>query len=199
MKKVLFLITLVLTISAMTFGQLNISKGIKAGLNFATVGGSDVPSSTSSITQFTGGVFIQLGLPLGIVIQPEALYSVQGAVASDNGATATGTYSYLDIPVLIKYNLPLPVLKLGIFAGPSLGILLSANNETQHGGQTINTDIKSYMPGTDLGVVFGAGAELPVIGLTVDARYNLGLTSLDNVGNANVFNRVFSIMVGVIF
>jgi hypothetical protein len=62
-------------------------------------------------------------------------------------------------------------------------------------------DVKYKTTGTDIGLVIGVGAKLSliVIDLTVDARYNMGLSTLDKSGNAKVYNRVVAVYVGIAF
>jgi len=207
MKKGLSVAMFLLLASTVAFGQLGIgiSKGIKGGLNFATVGGSDAPTGTTSITGVAVGVFAEISLPGPISIQPEVLYSVKGFKVDAGGfGSTTDTYSYIDIPVLVKfYLLPLPVFKPFIFAGPSFGILMSAKEKTDNTflGTSSEVDIKDNITGTDVGLVIGVGAKLSllVLDLTVDARYNMGLSTLDKSGNAKVYNRVVAVYVGVAF
>ncbi|MGD1044549.1 MAG: porin family protein [Bacteroidota bacterium] len=206
MKKGFSVAMLMLLASTVAFGQLGIgiSKGIKGGLNFATVGGSDAPTGTTSNTGFAAGVFAEISLPGPISIQPEVLYSVKGYKLDVPGiGSKTGTYSYVDIPVLAKFSLPLPILKPFIFAGPSFGFLMSAKEKTDNTflGTSNEVDVKDNTTGTDIGLVIGVGAKLSLIvfDLTVDARYNMGLSTLDKSGNAKVYNRVFAVYVGIEF
>ena len=197
----------ILLVSTVAFGQLGIgiSKGIKGGLNFATFGGSDAQSGVTSNTGLAAGVFAEISLPGPISIQPEVLYSVKGYKLDVPGiSSTTGTYSYIDIPVLVKfYLLPLPVFKPFFFAGPSFGFLMSAKEKKDNTflGTSSEADVKYNTTGTDIGLVIGVGAKLSliVIDLTVDARYNMGLSTLDKSGNAKVYNRVVAVYVGIAF
>lgn len=108
MKRIGFLIGVMIFIVVTSFAQVDVGKGIKGGLNFATVGGSDAPSSIKSTTQYSVGGFLDIKFPMGVAIQPELLYSVKGygetVVVSGYSYDGTQTLSYLDIPVLLKYN-----------------------------------------------------------------------------------------------
>jgi hypothetical protein len=184
--------------------QVDIGKGLVVGLNFASAGGSDVPSSFSSTTQYSFGGFLDIKLPAGIALQPEILYSVKGASGTFLNTNGTTKISYLDIPVLVKYTFPGVGVKPVIFAGPSLGIKLSAKVKIDASGETM--DIKDHINSTDFGLVIGAGVEIPLsaISLVADARYNFGLSRVVKSGyitggDANIYNRVFSINAGVEF
>jgi len=207
MKKGFYVAMFILLASTVAFGQLGIgiSKGIKGGLNFATVGGSDASTGTTSNTGVAIGVFAEISLPGPISIQPEVLYSVKGYKLDVPGiSSTTGTYSYIDIPVLVKfYLLPLPVFKPFFFAGPSFGLLMSAKEKKDNTflSTSSEADVKDITTGTDIGLVIGVGAKLSllVIDLTVDARYNMGLSTLDKSGITKVYNRVVAVYVGVAF
>jgi hypothetical protein len=186
--------------SLTAFGQIGVSTGITGGLNFAAVGGSDA-SGFSGTTQFAAGVFAEISFPLlPLAIQPEVLYSVKGAAA---GATPllpayTDKLSYIDIPILVKYYLPTPVIKPFIFIGPSLGFLVSAKAVPAAGNEV---DIKDQVTSTNFGAVIGAGVKIPLVvaDLSLDARYDYGLTSTDKLNSSNMYNRVFAVYLGLAF
>lgn len=196
MKRVLFILAVLAVVSSLSVAQLGISKGIKGGLNMANFGGSDAGGS-SGITQFAAGIFVEFNLPGPFAIQPEALYSVKGSKGTALGVEITQTLSYIDIPVLLKYKLPTPGVTPSVYVGPSLGILVGAKAKAN--GSEV--DDKSAFPSSDIGAVFGAAIQLPLgaTNLTLDARYDMGLSTLDKSGAAKVYNRVFQILVGISF
>ena len=102
-------------------------------------------------------------------------------------------------PVLVKYYLPTSAVNFNIYAGPSIGFLLNAKLVVESNGSSNETDIKDKTSGTDFGAVIGAGIALPLglVDATVEARYDLGLTTLDKNGKSSVYNRVFALIVGV--
>jgi hypothetical protein len=195
------------------FGQIGISTGITGGLNFATFGGSSVSSATT-ITQFAMGVYSEISFPLlPISIQPEVLYSVKGTKlypsaipAYVTSATIKVTTSYIDIPILIKYYLPSPIIKPFIFIGPSIGFLVSAKKEEEEIGvpgmvKNIEIDVKNETTSIDFGAVVGVGVKIPfaIIDFTLDARYNYGFTSTDKINSSETYNRVIAVYIGVGF
>ncbi|MGB2868920.1 MAG: porin family protein [Bacteroidota bacterium] len=205
-------LTLVVLILATSFAtSQSLTKGFKGGLNIATLGGADADNADlKSITTFSAGVFFNLSLPGPISIQPEVLYSQKGAKSSVPGLTVTYNLVYVEVPVLLKFNIPLapgsPV-KPNIFAGPAVGFLLTAKVKADPPSPPAlpaETDIKDQTTNTDFGVVFGAGLDIDLVALqlTIDARYNLGLTTIDKNGNssgtkADIKNRVMSVNVGI--
>ncbi|MCD6023322.1 MAG: PorT family protein [Fibrobacteria bacterium] len=68
---------------------------------------------------------------------------------------------YLQVPVFAMFKVPLTKGALNFFAGPSLGILLSAKGEIELGGDEMSVDIKESIAPIDFGVEAGAGIEFP--------------------------------------
>jgi hypothetical protein len=202
MKQTAAVLALLLLLVASS--QAQVGFGVTGGVNFATVGGADVPSSAKSVTGFAGGAYLEFSIPFLFTIQPEVLYSMKGFTAEETvsilgnnyNVKATAHLNYIEVPVLIKYTFPVPVIKPALFVGPSVGILLNAKVKGEVTGfPTQETDIKSSTTSTDFGLVFGASANIAI--LTVSARYTMGLTTLDKEGSSKTYNRVWSLMVGV--
>ena len=75
MKKLLLF---VIAIATFQFTQAQTKIGIKGGANFSTYVGSDVENA-KMLTGFHAGLFANLPITEMIRIQPEVVYSVQGA------------------------------------------------------------------------------------------------------------------------
>ena len=177
MKRMLLVL---LTAGSATFASAQVEFGVKAGVNIAnlTVTGDNSGVSPSSITDFHAGFLAAIPLFSGFKLQPEVMYSGQGASADVSGTTVKLNYSYINVPVLFKYQ-----HGSGLFAetGPQVGFLISAKEKAD--GQTIDT--KSDTQSTDFSWAFGIGYKIPVVGLGIDARYNLGLTNLAKGSNSS--------------
>jgi Outer membrane protein beta-barrel domain len=178
---------LVMLISAsFMFASAQVQFGVKAGYNLANLTTSPSQSGITSNSDFSAGVIASVPLLSSCTLQPEILYSGQGASFSDSFATGKLNYGYLNVPVLFKYQ-----HASGLFAetGPQVGFLLSAKEKD--GSQSF--DAKSNTQSVDFSWAFGIGYKLPV-GLGIDARYNLGLTNLakgSGSGDGTVKNSVF--------
>jgi hypothetical protein len=198
MKKVVFASLLLLVFSAASFAQLGISKGLIGGLNMASLSGADVSGDAKGVTGYAGGIYLEFNIPGPFSIEPEILYSMKGSKMDLSRYTITDNYSYVDVPVLLKYFLPIPVVRTYLYAGPSYSILLTAKRKTE--GSTItNTevDVKDAMTANDVGAVVGLGVGFS--SLRIDARYNLGFTTIDKNGTFKMFNRVAAVYVGLGF
>jgi hypothetical protein len=202
-----------------TSGQ-SINTGIKVGLNFATVGQYADGANPQSITTFNAGVFAKFTLLDLLALQPELLYTMKGF--KDNylpegvptGSTfppeniiITWNISYFEIPVLLKLNIPsssFGIIKPNIFAGPEISFKLSAKQKSKTVGQPSYEQDLTNINSTDLGIIFGVGADinLPIATIMIDVRYDLGMRSVDRTlesaqNPSTMKNRVISVNAGI--
>ncbi len=133
MKKVGLSILVLWIFSSPAHAQLGISGGLMGGLNSASVSGADVSGDAKNLTGYAWGVFLGVNLPGPWAIEGQALYSMKGSKVPTASYTTTFDYRYLDIPVLLKYYLPIPVVRPYLFIGPSYSILLE--REAKIGGR----------------------------------------------------------------
>lgn len=211
MNKLLVVLTATLLgAPAVGFAQAP-SFGIKGGLNMAEFGGSRIVDSHSR-AGFTVGAFVAIPISAAVVIQPEFVFSRKGAQSAaydydafpqDGDAPPVGVYlaektshDYLEVPVLLKLS-PSPAgefVRPIFFAGPSVGFLLGTT-------EVYDTDYSKYLNSTDFSIILGGGVELGR--LSLDARYNLGLSTIDQDYDATfgsvsggVKNRAFTVTAG---
>jgi len=183
---VLFMATLV---AATTFDF-----GVKAGGSFFKNDWSDNDGSEKTLTRATIGAFALANITPMIGIQAEINYLTTGIWWDDDGLKVTEAYGYLHIPVLLRARLMtegtvVPV----VFAGPAVGILLSAKWD----GDDAKTSFKS----TDFGADLGVGAEIAFgkMKALLDLRYYLGLTNVYKGTGFSMKNRGFMLTAGIIF
>jgi len=164
--------------------------GIKAGANVANLVGDDVSSAADPKLGWYFGAFAEFAFTDQFSIQPELVYSRQGTQSEIAGFDTKAKYNYLNIPILAKYYV---TEGLSVTTGPQLGILLAANVDIESPTGDEETDVKDQLKGTDLSWALGAAYKLPN-GLSIGARYNLGLSNLPDEGdNDKVRNGVFQI------
>ena len=165
--------------------------GISPGLSLANIyitqdlGSVDKKSKPG----FDGGVFAEFNVSPMFAVQPEINYSMQGVKLTDATGKAFFNFNYLTVPVLAKVK---PVKGLGIFAGPQLGILLSANTKDATGKKT---DVKDMLESTDFYAVLGIEYQLPS-GFFAGVRYNIGFQKVIEDSGEYLKNRYASIRVG---
>lgn len=172
MKK-LFLLLLLSSLFVSTTGfaqeRARSGFGIRAGINAANL-------VTNGDTDFSfnygpmGGIYYRLGLFPNLTIQPELLYSQQGAefdVPAIPNARVNDRLHYLNLPVLFQFWLS---DGLNIHIGPYGGVLLDVYSE---GRNNVSADYRRW----DYGGAAGIEYEFP-FGLNFGGRYNLGFTDI---------------------
>lgn len=171
--------------------------GFNVGLNMAN---QDFVLSNKGRTGFAFGCFMTVPVGDNLDIQPEALFSMKGSKWEELGGTLTYKLTYLEFPVLCKYTFPTSgSTKPFAFAGPSLGILMSANGELEVvGAGSVDESIKELYNGTDFGFVFGGGVKLGQ-NASIDVRYVKGLSNIANstqLPGVEIKNSTLSFMLG---
>jgi hypothetical protein len=130
-----------------------------------------------------------------IGIQPEILFSQQGSKIKLNTQDLEANYSYLNIPIIVKLY---TIAGINLQAGPQFGFLTKAESDYNPiTGEPINSteDFKGAYKKSDVSLALGVGWDLP-FGLTVDGRYNLGLSSVDDEAAFETKNQVWQVSVG---
>jgi len=153
MKKLILTVAAVFACGFANAQSEGVKFGLKAGLNLTNFTG-DVESDGA--TSFYVGGLVDLAVSENFHVQPELLYSMEGA---DDASV-----SYLRIPIMAKYYI---MEGLNLQAGPEIAFKVAAEDDF--------TDevIKSM----DFGLGIGAAYEMPM-GLMFDVRYNLGLSNI---------------------
>jgi hypothetical protein len=209
MKKIIFSAAALLAMGFAAQSQ-EVKYGVKAGLNVADFGGD--AKDTKVKTGFTAGVLAEFKFG-NIAIQPEILYSQQGAKSeiiyyngdpdsSDGIIEYTAKLGYINVPVALKYYI---IEGLSLQAGPQIGFLISAKEKgdaTANGESlSVEVDAKDIYEKIDFSIFGGIGYDLP-IGVFFQARYNAGLANINKdpkAPDAKLTNNVFSFSVGYKF
>jgi Outer membrane protein beta-barrel domain len=180
MKKLLVFVFVLSSVGA-TYAQVQVALGIKAGANISKFDDADA----DNLTSFHAGAF-GLFKFTKIGIQPEVLFSQQGSKIDDvQFGKGDLKASYLAIPVMLKLYL---IGGLNLQAGPQFGFLTAAEFD--------GNDAKDSFKNSDLSANVGLGWDLP-FGLTVDARYNIGLSDIGDGPQApDLKSRVIQVSVG---
>lgn len=167
MKKVLSLLAFFSLIAVGSYAQ-GVSGGLKLGLNLAnqTFSGSGITSSPGFRPSLHAGGYLTLMISNKLGVQPEILYSGQGAKSGDNVLK----FNYITVPVLVRFNIS---DRFSLHAGPQIGILASAKQKL--GSESV--DVKDGYKGTDIGVAAGLAVDLPM-GLNFGFRFVKGMTNL---------------------
>lgn len=191
MRKIVFISLLaLLTLSSCVCHNL----GLKTGVNVATLNGDDTDDLDSRTGMFFGG-FAELCITDEIAIQPEILYSQQGTKFSSEGYDVKFKLDYLNVPVMAKFKLSEEFM---VEAGPQVGVLLSAKEEFESSMDSFEDDAKEDYKNIDFGANVGVAYQFEN-GLNLGARYNFGLSKVDENPDENKKNGVFQFSVGFRF
>ena len=178
MKKVLLALIAIVGIGATSQAQL-IKIGVKAGPNFSNFSGGTSDINYKSRTSLHAGLLAELKLLENFSIQPELLYSSQGAKVDGIGDF---NLDYVALPVMAKFYLMTD--KLSIEAGPQFSFL-------------VNDPQKAYdNEEFDFAVAGGLGLNITKR-IFVSARYVVGLSEVSKF--AEVKNSNFQLSAGFMF
>lgn len=167
------------TASAQTF---NI--GIKGGLNLPTINVSNNQSHDIK-PSFHFGLLGHIHMADHFALQPEVVFSAQGTKYG-NGQKLD--LNYVNFPLLFQYMFD---NGFRLQAGPQLGFLVSARANGEN--------VKDNYKGVEVGLGIGASYVHPPSGFGVDARYNHGLSNINNNEAIDSYNRGFQLGVFYVF
>ncbi|MDY0090169.1 MAG: porin family protein [Flavobacteriaceae bacterium] len=180
MKKSLIIILLTITGFSSSNAQM-LQFGVKAGVNFSTLEG-DNTYDLSHYTNFHFGAVLELGIFQNFSIQPELLYSSQGAKV-DSDAVKDIKYDYITVPVLAKFYLITD--KLSLEAGPQFSFMINENVPDQFESKTF-----------DFALAGGLAYNI-TNNFFVQARYVAGLS--EAAKDAEITNKVIQLSAGIKF
>lgn len=182
MKKIILVVALCIASATQMKAQF-LQIGVKGGVNFANFTGSDI--QTDGITSFHAGLVSEIKLLENFSVQPELLYSTQGASLESDvlNNEFKNELGYISIPVLAKFYL---TDNLSLEAGPQFSFLVSEKNDAN----IENSETFDF--------ALAAGLSYKITPkFFVQGRYGLGLT--DVAPDADVKNSVFQLSAGFLF
>lgn len=171
MKSKIILVVLILSgISFKGLSQAQFAIGLKGGVNLSKFDIKQGASNIDNRTGFNAGAFALVKIT-AFGIQPEVLFSRQGSTFTFNSTNYEANFDYISVPILAKLYLP---LGLNFQVGPQFSFLSIADLKN---AATAAADDPATLKKQDYAIALGAGWDLP-FGLTVDARYNFGLSDI---------------------
>lgn len=185
MKKLL----LITALAFFTFSSVQAQDfrfGAKAGVNFASLNGDDTDDLDGKASIHVGGV-ARISLSELLALQPEVVYSRQGAKSSDDDKLFL---DYINIPILVDFTL---ADGFSLQGGPQIGININGIAKDGESGNEVDIeDVETV----DLGVGIGVQYILPM-NLFFQARYVIGFS--DVVKDVDAKNSVIGVSVGYFF
>jgi hypothetical protein len=187
MKKTI-LVSVLLLAASFTMQAQSVKFGIKAGLNYANQTGTDITINstnykTDAITSYHAGLVAEIKILDKFSIQPELLYSTQGATYKDAFTEFKNEVGYLSVPVMAKIYLSENV---SLELGPQASFLLSDR-------KAFNALDQSTF---DFAAAGGLGLKITK-SIFIQGRYVLGLTEVSK--DAQTKNSTVQISAGILF
>ncbi len=179
--------------------------GLKGGVTYykgtvdANLGFFSLELESDSRIGFSGGLFMEYPLSDLISIQPEILFIQKNQKESEDFFELNGfndfndfddfddeplvetTLSYIDVPVLLKVNIPLEGdVQPFITVGPYVGYLLDAKDNLNGTDEFDDFDdigsIKDLVKDFNYGLIIGGGVNFG--NLFLELRYDMGLANI---------------------
>jgi opacity protein-like surface antigen len=158
--------------------------GVIGGINFARMKYEpDTATDVSGRTVFGAGVVVSLGLGEDSLLQLEPMYLQKGAVRMDEGVENEIRLAYLEVPVMLRFDLSDARTHPYIMAGPTFGFVMSAMVSSSTGEER---DMKDEVKSLDFGLGFGAGVHQSMGGsaLFLEGRYVLGSADINGLAGS---------------
>lgn len=197
MKRVLSFITVCAVALSISFSaNAQVKFGVKGGLNLTNLSGSlveDVKGALSTYTGFHAGVALQVGLPFGLAIQPEVLYTQSGVKLSKDlvpslsnvgDVLAKLSVGSVQVPVAIQWGIKLGPVKPFVQAVPYVSFPVVKNLDLSAFNMNVNENLDNIFGSLDYGVGLGAGLDIWKIQASV--KYNWALGKLVDASDMTV-------------
>lgn len=185
-----------------------IHAGVKAGLDFSSLPNAGEvldqvvkirSTETSSKAGAVVGGFVMFPLRDRLAFQPELLFVMKGVKLNEGSSgTLTGTFRYLEFPLLIRYAVAAGNHTGYLLAGPTFAVKAGTSGQLVGPSQTLDENIDAAIRAFDGGIAFGGGVDYGRY--LFEVRYTQGLSDV----GAETFphgdglkNRVFAILAGI--
>jgi hypothetical protein len=218
----IYIFSLVFVFSLMTINAQKFNFGARIGSNYSNLDINSLfytlnPNSFEhkSMVGVNLSFYSDINIYKKISIQPELSFSWEGGSTNfePQGASALHferkyNLAYLNIPILIKYNI---TEKFNFFAGPQIGLLIYGEDSTKNQGGIIETDnygqffiapnhttSKDTFKTFNFGIAYGLSYNFHK-NFNLDLRYVKGLTNIRNEPSTTFKSNVFQFGLGYKF
>lgn len=174
MKK--YLLSVAILVAGAAAAHAQVTLGAKAGVTFSKINADNVDES--SITGYQAGIFTRFGSDW--YLQPELYVGSSGGKFETDGSNNTVTvngkvkFTTLNLPLLVGKTFGSEDFNLRLMAGPVYSYIMDDNKNL---GGNIGDAFDNYKSSA-LG--FQAGGGIDVGKITIDLRYEGGLTKVND-------------------
>lgn len=191
-----------------------------SALSIGIVVGVDVPStsletqlrregSPSETTSFAAGGFFEgriqgpLKVRIGVVyVSRETTLRFPDPINALPPIDTTYKLRFLECPIELKATFGTAAVRPYVFAGPSIGLRLSAKSENSSGGRSDEVDAADQFKRANVSIDGGGGISFalgPRAVLLAEARYSYGLTNLAQANGDSWKTRDLRVLAGLGF
>jgi hypothetical protein len=183
------LLAIILLCGAATAQHVNF--GIKGGLNLYNIKNDNNATYDNSVG-FHLGLLAHIHLAKKFALQPEVVFSTQGANYTIGSTDGELNLDYVNIPLLFQYMFD---NGFRLQVGPQVGVLVNAKSKFG----SLTSEVKNNYSSVDVGYTAGVSYVHPPSGFGFDARYNAGLSNLNENSSVTSHNRGFQLGVFYLF
>jgi hypothetical protein len=182
------------TLAPLSAGYAQLTFGGFAGVNFSNLDISALDPNESTSSRTGGMLGGYLGTHLGrlFTVRLEGFWTRKGADLQES-SSSVGSFKidYIEIPLILRVNLPLVVIKPAIYAGPAISFKTNCTAEDSTLSESCE-DVGVMIKSTDFSGIIGAGIGFGPI--TLDVQYDRSFSSiLDEDGASEVKNETWTV------
>lgn len=205
MKKTVLVCLAVLFAAGLGSEALASGVGVKAGFSLARIRETSTLPLTfkwDGLAFVTGGLTFESGLG-PVTLQPEILYVQMGGKYDLDAANGLrNRYHYIQVPVQLRVDLAaVGLIRPFVAAGVYGAYLIRAEASIKANNVTTKANMTADYSRSDWGAVGSAGLSFKVPGMliSVEGRYNLGLTNIlrSPIAGDSIKNRCWMALVGL--
>lgn len=181
MKKGAAVLCLILFFAGSLQAQFRL--GIAGGINMANL---NADRETARLWTWGSGLSLEYYVSDKIAIRAEPMFLNKGGTieGKSNNPRIEVELTYLDVPILFKYDLNKPE-DAYIIAGPSIGYINTSELGIELNNRIFKADIKDISEKLDIGAVIGVGINIPFyLGtMFLETKYQIGFTNIPKNGS----------------
>jgi hypothetical protein len=190
MKKISLFIVLIIATTSVIAQTPAFTLGPKIGATFSKYHYELVGIDESSVSNVHWGAFFRLGSK--VYLQPELLFMKRSGILKYTQGDQTIDLRTIDIPLLVGVKVAdLRLTNIRAFAGPVASLTVNREIQIREWDDAITED---DFRRANWGLQFGAGVDLLM--LTVDLRYELGMSDYIDITNHSLKNNLVTLSIG---
>lgn len=162
--------------------------GIKGGVNLTSLSKTGTLNADNQ-AGYLGGIYARFGA-LGFNVQPEAYLTSKNVNINDNGVMTKAKFTSIDVPILVGAKIGAFGFGARFYTGPVVSFAINKDQSYSNAlGGITKLDYK------DQNYAWQLGAGVDIRSLSIDLRYEAGLTKQTYGANSTKIN-LFNLSLG---